>query len=704
MDLRLKMAQAAYRSEEIITNFRMHVADGSLRWFELRLSIIKQNARGQATVLLGCVRDINEYITQEMDMQQRMEKERWVQEQIGNILNDDSEQSFNNCLNALCAYIDTDYITLRWQDQQTESLQLVAHGGSKALKHNTAFIEPKASISSNDLPTSIKNLSRGEVYYSKINTENHLDNELIRTVKKFGARAIITIPITYEGKVEHFFSLIRCQSDDNLTKDQTNIAKAIGLTMAMMTARRRIAKELEESALRLYNVLDATQDGIWDWDTANNHYYVSPSFLYMLGYDEDVLPLSRSIVESFLVEPKHPEELFYDNQSQDSKSNVYFRQAIFRHRNGSNVDALVRGKQITWDAHGRPTHCVGATSYMQWCNSFCGVDFNAHSEQSQVQAVKVFEPSPLNKSIPVSEFSITKLVSNILTSVKLQNASRSLDFSLHFTNSLPASIVAQKENIALIPNLLYARATNVTRRGEINLSVSVVHGTNGSPELYFALSDQGKTLHISDPSLLTKGLPIALIQLKEVFAWVNQQGGRIDVQPNPKTHGNVVSMRLPLKEAIPTTNETTTKSIDSPDDINSEAPETRHVLLVEDNLVNQQVAKGILKRRGFEVEVANNGQEALDRLSKPDADKFDIVLLDMEMPILDGYQTAKAIRSNPCYEHLPVIAVTAHAMQEDKERCFNAGVNDHVAKPIRPDILFTAMDNLLDTDDSDAIA
>ncbi|GAB1255653.1 hypothetical protein NBRC116494_01550 [Aurantivibrio plasticivorans] len=113
MDLRLKMAQAAYRSEEIITNFRMHVADGSLRWFELRLSIIKQNARGQATVLLGCVRDINEYITQEMDMQQRMEKERWVQEQIGNILNDDSEQSFNNCLNALCAYIDTDYITLR---------------------------------------------------------------------------------------------------------------------------------------------------------------------------------------------------------------------------------------------------------------------------------------------------------------------------------------------------------------------------------------------------------------------------------------------------------------------------------------------------------------------------------------------------------------------------------------------------------------
>ena len=114
------------------------------------------------------------------------------------------------------------------------------------------------------------------------------------------------------------------------------------------------------------------------------------------------------------------------------------------------------------------------------------------------------------------------------------------------------------------------------------------------------------------------------------------------------------------------------------------------VLLVEDNIVNQQVASEILRSEGIEVRLADHGQEALDILQEsPDA--FDIVLMDLQMPIMDGYATTKALRAMPLFKNLPIIAMTAHAMSGEKEACINVGMNDHVAKPIEVDKLFQVL-------------
>jgi len=110
------------------------------------------------------------------------------------------------------------------------------------------------------------------------------------------------------------------------------------------------------------------------------------------------------------------------------------------------------------------------------------------------------------------------------------------------------------------------------------------------------------------------------------------------------------------------------------------------ILLVEDNLINQEVALGLLEQLRFEVVVANHGQEALDILDT--GKHFDCVLMDMQMPVLDGYETSRKIRESPLYGELPIIAMTAHAMSGDKEKCIEAGANDHCTKPIDPDSLF----------------
>lgn len=111
----------------------------------------------------------------------------------------------------------------------------------------------------------------------------------------------------------------------------------------------------------------------------------------------------------------------------------------------------------------------------------------------------------------------------------------------------------------------------------------------------------------------------------------------------------------------------------------------RRILLAEDDLVNQEVAIGVLEKAGHSVIVAENGKLALEALEK---DTFDLVLMDVQMPVMDGFEATRLIRQmNGDIKDIPIIAMTAHAMEGDRERCIEAGMNDYIAKPIDVRIL-----------------
>jgi two-component system sensor histidine kinase/response regulator len=113
------------------------------------------------------------------------------------------------------------------------------------------------------------------------------------------------------------------------------------------------------------------------------------------------------------------------------------------------------------------------------------------------------------------------------------------------------------------------------------------------------------------------------------------------------------------------------------------------ILVTEDNEINQQIAVELLEGAGASVKVANNGLEAVEILaSAPHPLPFDVVLMDLQMPDMDGFQAAAKLRSDPRFATLPIIAMTAHATLEERQRCLAAGMNDHVAKPIDPGSLF----------------
>jgi signal transduction histidine kinase len=117
------------------------------------------------------------------------------------------------------------------------------------------------------------------------------------------------------------------------------------------------------------------------------------------------------------------------------------------------------------------------------------------------------------------------------------------------------------------------------------------------------------------------------------------------------------------------------------------------ILVVEDNQVNQKVVTAVLRKRGFCIELANDGQEALSTLENSAA--FDLVLMDVQMPVLDGLEATRLIRKQQRWQHLPIIAMTAHAMNGDKERCLEAGMSGYISKPVHPSLLLSTVDEFL---------
>jgi CheY-like chemotaxis protein len=128
------------------------------------------------------------------------------------------------------------------------------------------------------------------------------------------------------------------------------------------------------------------------------------------------------------------------------------------------------------------------------------------------------------------------------------------------------------------------------------------------------------------------------------------------------------------------------KGIATQHSVREDSKFSTRILLAEDNPVNQRLAKMMLTKAGYQVDLANNGQEAVEKfIDAPEA--FDLIFMDVQMPDMDGMEATKTIRDDG-FEHIPIIAMTAHAMKGDREKCLQAGMDDYITKPIKRELVF----------------
>jgi CheY-like chemotaxis protein len=164
---------------------------------------------------------------------------------------------------------------------------------------------------------------------------------------------------------------------------------------------------------------------------------------------------------------------------------------------------------------------------------------------------------------------------------------------------------------------------------------------------------------------------------------VDLLGGNLAYEPNRAGAGGSI-FRLDLALALPVQKPAEQPAVRRSSGTPVRTPEQCTVLVVEDNAINQLVIRGMLLKLGYRVRTADSGNEALECLQR---ERIDAVLLDCQMPVMDGFATCRALRQLPACAELPVLAITAHSQSGDRERCLAAGMSDYLAKPVKFDEL-----------------
>lgn len=323
-----------------------------------------------------------------------------------------------------------------------------------------------------------------------------------------------------------------------------------------------------------------------------------------------------------------------------------------------------------------------------------------------------------------ADFNISFNLSNTLNNtIKLFAAqSQTVGFSVKVDENLPKNLLGDPVKLKqiflnIIENIIKNKSSN---KVSVEIKVNMVSQAGNSIELFFEVKsnaplllqqNEGYTQSILNEGILSSASNqhyIDLLDLNITKKLVQSNGGKLNVKLSSDDAAINFSYKI---QTIPTELKETNKDkheekqeIVEQKSQSATAEKTSskanidltnaNVLLVEDNLINQKIVILSLKKIVKNIEVANNGKEALDKFG---TSKYDIILMDIQMPIMNGYVTTKKIREieSSTNSHTPIIAITANALLGDREECLAAGMDDYISKPFQIEVLIQKMRNLL---------
>ena len=296
-------------------------------------------------------------------------------------------------------------------------------------------------------------------------------------------------------------------------------------------------------------------------------------------------------------------------------------------------------------------------------------------------------------------FSLRGTIEPALKTLALRAHPKGLALNCDIAADLPDTLVGDAGRLRQVLINLLNNALKFTERGVINLVVRQDSVDVASTCVHFVVADTGigipadKQAHIfeafaqADDSTTRRfgGTGLGLTICRQI---VQLMGGRIWVTSTP---GQGSSFHFTARFGR-------SSASHGPVSVPVLRKERRglRILLAEDNAVNQLIASRVLEGQGHHVTICGNGREALEWLAR---ERFDLILMDVQMPEVDGFAAAAAIRATEAATggRMPIIAMTAHALKGDRERCLAAGMDDYVSKPIEPDALFETIERLLPT-------
>jgi signal transduction histidine kinase len=298
-------------------------------------------------------------------------------------------------------------------------------------------------------------------------------------------------------------------------------------------------------------------------------------------------------------------------------------------------------------------------------------------------------------TIDESELSVSGIVENVRALLGDEARAKSLDMSFEIAPDVPGVLIGDPLRLEQILLNCVSNAVKFTPSGRVSVRVSLKGCSGGRADLLFEIEDTGigmseeqaaklfAPFYQADASSTRKygGIGLGLSICRSLL---DLMGGEIWCESREGA-GSKFMFEVPL--AVPDEQPARGGS-DAGDETFGELAGMR-VLLVEDNEINQMVAMALLSEKGVIAEAVENGVSALRLLN--DGARFDAILMDIQMPEMDGITATLRIRENPIFKNLPIIALTAHALPEDRELSLQSGMNDHLTKPIDPILLYRAL-------------
>jgi PAS domain S-box-containing protein len=300
---------------------------------------------------------------------------------------------------------------------------------------------------------------------------------------------------------------------------------------------------------------------------------------------------------------------------------------------------------------------------------------------SKIEAGKLqFDPAP---------FDLDETLGRVRDLFQMRAQERNVELRVETAADVPRGLIGDALRLAQVLTNLVGNAIKFTQRGSVVVRVALVARNAAAlrARLYFEVADTGigigteqqdrlfQAFSQAEPSTAREygGTGLGLVISKHL---VSMMDGSIGVDSTPG-----VGSRFHFDACFGLAETPAHQTREVPAARSHPALAGLNVLLVEDNAINQELASRILAKAGVVVTVADNGREALDRLAQAPG-RFQLVLMDIQMPIMDGIAATHAIRADAAYDALPIVAMTANAMAEDRLRCLDAGMQDYLAKPI----------------------
>ena len=293
-----------------------------------------------------------------------------------------------------------------------------------------------------------------------------------------------------------------------------------------------------------------------------------------------------------------------------------------------------------------------------------------------------------------TDFSLVQVLEGTVAMLRIAAENKGIGLELELADDVPNDLKGDPMRLGQVLTNIVGNAVKFTDRGSVRIEVSRLPDVPDGVHLQFAVSDTGIGMTPEQVGTLFQPFVQADGSITRRFGGsglglaisrhlLHLMGGDIQVESRFGA-GSRFSFDLAFAFQDKPRTAPTVSSADVDLAALAQAIAGASILLVEDNIVNQQVARTFLLRAKLAVTVAGNGREALERLENG---SFDAVLMDLQMPVMDGFEAARRIRAQERFAGLPIIAVTASAMESDRRQCLAAGMQDHLAKPLEAEQL-----------------